>query len=161
MNVFNKLKTINNLKLIGIIIGSIAVIVLGFKIIELIRDTGIVENKDKKIGQLTVIKSQLDKSNEDLRKQVVEVQKTKERDIKIIVKTIKKEKQVDNNYTAVKKKIIKKIKYVKQVIKTRPKNINAKPKDKVIVVDKTEHREVGKVLITNIWDTYNMTKDVK
>ena len=161
MGIMNKIKTVNNVKLIAIGIGGIAVIILGFKIIELIRDTGLVENKDKKIGQLVVIKKQLVHSNEDLRKQVKEIQKTEDRNIKTIIKVVKKNKQIDNNYTNIKKEIKKKIKYTKHVLKTRPKNINVKPNDEDIEVNKIEHKEIGKILINNIWDTYNITKETK
>ena len=161
MGIKNKIKAINNLKLIVFAVVGIMVLILGFKIIGLIEDSSLFGNKDKKIGQLTIIKKELAHSNSDLKKQVIEIQKTKERDIKIIVKTVKKDKQIDKNYTDIKKRIQKKIAYTKHILKTRPKNINVKPKNEIIKINKVEHKEVGKILINNIWDTYNMTKDTK
>ena len=153
----NYFKSIKNIKLYLILVALIVVSILGFKIIDLIRDTGLVKNKDEKIGELKIVKESYKEQNKDLYKKIELLKKIEKKNDKVIKTTITKEKEIIKHYDKIKKKVNKEIKQVKIVSKTVPKNIN-KPK---IVVNPYVYRESGKVMINNIWDAYNDLKDKK
>ena len=150
-------KNVKNIKLYLILAALIVVSILGFKIIDLIRDTGLVKNKDEKIGELKVVKESYKEQNKDLNRKIELLKKVEKKNDKIIKTTIVKEKKITKHFNKIKKKINKEIEHVKVVSKTVPKNIN-KPK---IVVNPYIYRESGKVMINNIWDAYNDLKDKK
>jgi len=157
MKFIDKVRSINNFKYVLIGFGLILISLVGFKVIELIRDTGIVENKDRTIGQLKIIKQTQENANKDLQKKIIEIKKTNEKNIKAIVRTNKKDKEVTVKYKKIKKNIVKKIAQVKKKAKRIPKNISVKP----IKVDPYIYKESGKVIINGIWDTYKDIKDNK
>lgn len=151
------MKNIKDYKIYLIFVGGLLVIVLGFKIIELIRDTGLVENKDKEIGELKTVKETYKQENKDLYKKIKLIKETKKIDDKIISKTIITEKKIEKHFNKIKQNTKHKIKRIKKISKTVPKNISA-PK---IVVNRYIYREAGKVIINDIWNAYYSVKDVK
>ena len=149
------LSKIKNNKLYLILGGVILLFILGNKVIDLIRDTGIVENKDKKIGELSVIKETYKKENNDLTHKIEIIKETKKVDDKIIINTIKENKKVTKHYNKVKRKLHKKIEIIK---KTKiAKNINDEP----VVVNKYIYDKTGEVMINQIWSVYDSVKDKK
>ena len=150
-------KTIKNIKLYLILIALIMVSILGFKIINLIKDTGLVKNKDEKIGELKVVKESYKEQNKDLYKKIQMLKNVEKKNDKIIKITITRNRKINKQYNKIKEKINKEIEQVKVVSKTIPKNIN-KPK---IVVNPYVYRASGKIMINSIWDAYNDLKDKK
>jgi len=146
-----------NIKFYLILVALIVASILGFKIIDLIRDTGLVKNKDEEIGELKVVKEKYKEQNKDLYKKIELLKKIEDENDKIIKTTITKDKEIIKHYDRIKKKVNKEIKQVKTMSKTVPKNIN-EPK---IVINPYIYRESGKIMIDNIWNAYNDLKDKK
>jgi len=150
-------KNIKNIRTVLIVLGVIAVSILGIKIINLIRDTGLVENKDKKIGELKVIKDVYKKENEDLNKKIKIINKIKKKDTETTIKIIKKDKSITKKFNKIKKHIHKTIEKTKEIAKTTPKNIS----EPTIKVNPFVYREAGKTMINSIWEAYGDVKDNK
>jgi seryl-tRNA synthetase len=156
-NIKNIKDIFNNSKTILTTIAIILAVILGFKIIDLIKDSGLVVNKDETLGKLKVLNQTYENVNQDLSNTIKSIKETNKINDAIISDLIDNDKNSTEKNKKVKKKIDKKIKHIKTISKTIPKNIN-NPK---IQVNSYAYRESGKVMIESIWNVYNNVKDSK
>ena len=107
-----------------------------------------------------------EKVNEENKKQIKVILKTKKVDNEVLVNTTTNDKNITKKFTIKKKKYNKQINIIKKQHKVDKKPITTKKhipvvKKKVIVVDKKEYNKTGKTSIDAIWSAYDIVKDEK
>ena len=155
--ILNSFKNIKSIKTIIVSIAVITGIIAFIKVINLIENSGWLENKDRELGQLEAIRKSYASENKDLSETLTIVKKMDKLNDEAINNIINKEKGTEKKFNSIEKNTIEKLKYVKKISKTMPKDIN----NPYIKVNTYLYRESGKVLINNIYKAYKDVKDTK